>query len=89
MEAKTEVNQVEDEYQDENIVYDRVCAVCGKSVKVEEASVHFKVGAEMISICCPLCYEVYPKKQNYFLAVREIRVAQRRAIQRGDTDTPA
>jgi hypothetical protein len=89
MEAKTKVNQVEDEYQDENVVYDRVCVVCGKSVKVEEASVYLKVEAEMISICCLPCYEVYQKKPNYFPAVRKILVAQRRVIQRGDTDTPA
>jgi hypothetical protein len=75
----------EDQYQVENIVYDRVCVVCGKSVEREEASVHLKGEAEMIAICCPLCYETYQKKPSHYLALRAIRMAQRRAIHRGDT----
>ena len=75
----------EDEYQIENIVYDRVCVVCGKSLHVEEASVHLKVEDQMIAICCPACYEIYQKKPNYFLALRAIRMAERRAIHRGGT----
>jgi hypothetical protein len=83
-EKKSEAIQVEeDQYRDENIVYDRVCVVCGKRVKIEESSVHLKVDAEMISICCPLCYEAYQKRPSSFLALRALRVAQRRAIHRG------
>lgn len=83
---KAEVIQVEeDQYQVENIVYDRVCVVCGKSLDVEEASVHLKVENQMIAICCPACYEIYQKKPNHFLALRAIRMAERRAIHCGDT----
>jgi len=76
----------EDQYQVENIVYDRVCVVCGKTVDVDEASMHLKVETEMIAICCPLCYEVYQKKPGYFLALRAIKVTERRAKHRGDTE---
>jgi hypothetical protein len=34
----------------------------------------------MISICCPLCYEVYQKKPKHFLAMRAMRVVQERLI---------
>jgi hypothetical protein len=34
----------EDEYQIENIVYDRFCIVCGKTVRFEETSIHLKSG---------------------------------------------
>jgi hypothetical protein len=71
----------EDQYRDENIVYDRVCVVCRKGVKIEESSVHLKVEGEMISICCPLCYEAYQKRPSSFLALRALRVAQKRSIQ--------
>ena len=64
----------EDEYQIENIVYDRVCVVCGKPVKFEQGSVHLKVEEDhMISICCPLCYDVYQKRPDFFLALRTLR----------------
>jgi hypothetical protein len=76
----------EDQYQIENIVYDRVCVVCGKTVDVDEASTHLKVGTDMIAICCPLCYEVYQKKPSHFLALRAIRATQRRAVHRGDSE---
>ena len=76
----------EDQYQDENIVYDRVCVVCGKGVKIEESSVHLKVGTEMISICCPLCYEAYQKRPSSFLALRALRAAHERSIQPGNIE---
>jgi uncharacterized CHY-type Zn-finger protein len=79
----------EDQYEVGNIVYDRVCVVCGKSVDAEEASVHLKVETEMIAICCPLCYEFYQKKPSHYLALRAIRATQRRASHRGDTETDA
>jgi YHS domain-containing protein len=69
------------QYQNEDIVYDRVCVVCGKGVKIEESSVHLKVEGEMISICCPLCYEAYQKRPSSFLALRALRVAQKRSIE--------
>jgi YHS domain-containing protein len=76
----------EDQYRDENILYDCLCVVCGKAVKIEESSVHLKVGGEMISICCPLCYEAYQKRPSSFLALRALRAAQRRATKRGDAE---
>lgn len=76
----------EDEYQIENIEYDRVCVVCGKPVKFEQASVHLKVEDQMISICCPLCYDVYQKRPNFFLALRALRVGQKGAIQPGNIE---
>jgi len=77
----------EDQYEVENMVYDRVCVVCGKAVDIEEASVHLKVEAEMIAICCPLCYEFYQKRPSHFLALRAIRMIEKRAMNRGDTET--
>ena len=71
---------MEDQYKIENIVFDRICVVCGKSVRIEESCVHLKVEAEMISICCPVCYDMYKKKPDYFLAMRALRAAQKGSI---------
>jgi hypothetical protein len=80
---KTEAIRVEeDQYKVENTMYDRVCAVCGKSVDFEQASVHLKVETEMIAIGCPLCYEAYQKRPDHFLALRAIRAAEERTIHR-------
>jgi len=79
----------EDQYEVGNIVYDRVCVVCGKTVDIDEASVHLKVESEMIAICCPMCYEVYQKKPSHYLALRALRSTQRRASHRGDTEPDA
>jgi hypothetical protein len=75
----------ENEYLIENIVYDPVCVVCGKPVKIEQASVHLNVEDAMISICCPLCFEAYQKRPDVYLALRALRIAQSRSIHRGDT----
>ena len=72
----------EAEYQIENTEYDRVCVVCGKPVKFEQASVHLKVEeGQMISICCPLCFDVYQKRPDFFLGLRALRAAQKGSIQ--------
>jgi hypothetical protein len=63
--------------------------VCGKTVDIDEASVHLKVESEMIAICCPMCYEVYQKKPSHYLALRALRSTQRRASHRGDTEPNA
>ena len=76
----------EDQYEVGNIIYDRVCIVCGKSVDVDEASIHLKVENEMIAICCPLCYEVYQKRPSHFLGMKAFRAAERRANHPRDTE---
>jgi hypothetical protein len=64
------------EYQIEGMPFDRVCVVCEKPVRIEESVIHLKADNEMISICCPLCYETYQKKPSYYLALRALRKTQ-------------
>jgi hypothetical protein len=40
----------------------------------------------MISICCPLCYEVYQKRAETFLALRVLRKEQGKLAHGGHTD---
>jgi hypothetical protein len=74
----------EDQIRIEKMLYDRVCVVCGKAVDFEHASAHLKVGSEMITICCPMCYDIYQRDPDRFLALRAVRIAAKKAIGRRD-----
>ena len=55
----------EAEYQIENIEYDRVCVVCGKPVKFEQASVHLKVEEGQMIDLLPVVPRRLSKKARF------------------------
>ena len=76
----------DDQYEMDKTVYDRTCVVCGKSVTHEEATAHLQVeNGEMIALCCPLCFGVYEKNPERFLALRALRTVDRKARQRSQS----
>ena len=73
----------DDQYEMDKVVYDRFCAVCGQNIAYENATAHLQVeNGEMIALCCPLCFEVYQKNPQRFLALRALRTVDRNARQR-------
>jgi hypothetical protein len=70
-----------DQVQVGDLFYGRFCIVCGQSVDVERAITHLKIASEMITICCPMCFERAPDK---FLALRAAHTSSeaRRSIAR-------
>jgi hypothetical protein len=53
--------------------FDKECLVCGNGVEHGEGFARIKVGEHMITLCCPLCMEVYQKDPQRYLARLLIR----------------
>lgn len=49
------------------------CIVCGKSVLDGEGYCHMRVEGEMVTICCPLCFENFEKDPKRYLSLRRLR----------------
>jgi ribosomal protein L24E len=54
------------------------CIVCGKSVLAGEGYSHIRVEAEMVAICCPLCFDTFEKNPKHYLGLRRFRPIPRK-----------
>lgn len=43
------------------------CIVCDKPVRYGTGFAHIKQDGEMVTLCCPLCFETFQKKPKFFL----------------------
>jgi len=49
------------------------CIVCGKQVAGGRGFSHLKHGDDMVTLCCPLCFETFQKSPQEYVSRRKAR----------------
>ena len=52
------------------------CIVCGKRVTHGNETARLNVEGSWVILCCPLCFGVYEKKPEVYLALRDLKHSQ-------------